>query len=224
MSTCRAEKPSGKKCALKNSFAIAGAMRRAPRARQRHQDHRHVEMALMVGREHDRPARCRSRCSSPLTRTHAKMRASGRIHVAWLTRRIEPHRPARDSTTGSRPARRPRLPAAPPRSPRADRRASSRPRTSSRRCASGTDLRARPSARRARASSGRALRSTCRHRAARAPANFASSACSGSSPVHRGRRRRARCDPRLIAARLSFFVPSVRGRGPSVQIEKLRMR
>ena len=88
MSTCRAEKPSGKKCALKNSFSRRRRNRRAPRARQRHQDHRHVEMALMVRCEHDRAAQAARGARARGRAPSAKMRPSGRIHVAWLTRRM----------------------------------------------------------------------------------------------------------------------------------------
>ena len=196
MSTCRRENSAGKKCALKNSFAIAGAMRARHAPGQRRQDHRHVQVALVVGREHDGPAASRSRCSRPCTRTHAKSRASGRIQVE-LARRAGSSRTGHvrfhdGKSTGS--ATSACCGAAVDHRAQIVERLRARE-LASRRCASGTDPRAPPSARRARASSGRALRSTCRRRAARAPANFASSACSGS-PLVRGRRRlRAGRDP-----------------------------
>ena len=61
---------------------------RAPAARQRRQDHRHVQVALMVRGEHDRPVEIASRCSRPSTRIYANTRASGRIQVACDSRRI----------------------------------------------------------------------------------------------------------------------------------------
>ena len=59
--------------------------RPTPSARKRVQDDGRVEVALMVGGEHDRPRQARRRCSRPSTRRRKKTLASGRIHVRWLT-------------------------------------------------------------------------------------------------------------------------------------------
>ena len=97
---------AGKKCALKNSLAIAGATRARQRARQRRQNHRHVHVALMVGREDHRPSSLRD-ARRPSTRTCANTRASGRIHVAWRQPPDERAPASGGSRTGNRPARRP---------------------------------------------------------------------------------------------------------------------
>ena len=59
-------------------------------AGHRREDDRHVEVALVIGGEDDRAVEIASRCSRPLTRIQANTRASGRIQVAWLSRRITP--------------------------------------------------------------------------------------------------------------------------------------
>ena len=58
----------------------------APARRERVQDHRAVEVALVVRGENYRPLD-RSRCSSPVTVMLAKMRLRGSIHVGRLARR-----------------------------------------------------------------------------------------------------------------------------------------
>ena len=86
MATCLALKSSGKK-RLEELFQRRGRDARAPGARQRHQDHRHIKVALMIGGEDDGPADTLE-VLGPATRTQAKMRPSGKIHVAWLKRRM----------------------------------------------------------------------------------------------------------------------------------------
>ena len=92
MKRCRHVCPSGKKCALKNSFAIAGATRARHAPAQRGENDGHVHMALVVGGEDDRPFEIAQVLASS-TRAHAKTRASGRIQVASEQPSDDPHRP-----------------------------------------------------------------------------------------------------------------------------------
>ena len=138
----------------------------------RGEDHRHVEVALVVGREHHRTAEAAAGSRAHARSIHAKTRASGRIHVARLARRIQRTTPCRfhdgkstgSATVACRGAR------AEISGPQFVER-SWRRRTSSRRCASGTDPRAPPSAPRVRASSGPGPRATWSPPRSRAPAN-----------------------------------------------------
>ena len=202
---------------------LLGHRRRDPVAqprRQRRQDHRRVHVALVVGGEDHRPAQIARGARGPRRASRRTTRASGRIQVGRLARRIGARRPATGSTTETRPAR----PAA--------RRAVDGCSTSVRSCDEvarageralvdarlRTRPRARPSARPVRASSSPSSSSVVlgeqigRGRRTARPARPA----RRSRPAPGAARRRS-SPSRGSAARFSLRVPSVRGSSGSGQ-------